>query len=190
VVTAWATVWWGGPVLRALTFGLCIGLFLGALALLDSGMPVVGLIVAVMTGLVCGPLNAARMNRYWPGAAEFTGGERVRIVRAARRGYPVDDDRLAPGVVGYSAGLQAAIDRTKSWRWLIWLVLTVALGLAVYDAVTGSILDTVASCIYLGLLAIELFWWPTRRRELLLNSALAAALAQRRVGEAPDGNTV
>jgi hypothetical protein len=63
------------------------------------------------------------------------------------------------------------------------VVLVVALGTAVFDALAGSVRETVASCVYLGLLAIELTWWPARRRELLLNSALAAALAKRVLDE-------
>jgi hypothetical protein len=187
VVAAWATVWRGGPAVRTLLLGLGVGVFLGALALLDSGMPLAAVLVAVITGAVFGPLTEARMRHYWPGADAFTGVERVRIVRAARRGYPVDGDRLADGVIDYSAGLRAAAERGQTYRWVVWLVLAVALGIAVYDAVNGSIRDTVASCVYLGLLTIELFWWPTRRRELLLNSALASALAG--AGRAPDGNT-
>ncbi|MCK0175205.1 hypothetical protein [Mycolicibacterium sp. F2034L] len=187
MVAAWATVWRGGRAVRCLLLGVVIGLFLGALAVLDSGVPLVGVIVAVVTGAVLGPFTEARMRHYWPGADAFTGAERVRIVRAARRGYPVDGDRLAGGVIDYSAGLRAAAEKSQTYRWVLWLVLAVALGVAVLDAATGSIRDTVASCVYLGLLAIELFWWPTRRRELLLNSALATALAS--AGRTPDGNT-
>jgi hypothetical protein len=181
VVTAWATVWRGGPVARAVLLGVVVGVLLGAQALLDSGMWLAAAIVAVVTGAALGPLAALRMSRYWPGATDFTGADRVRIVRAARRGYPIDDERLARGVVDYSAGLRAAVGKTHIYRWVIGLVLAVALGMAVFDAVTGSIRDTVASCVYLGLLAIELFWWPTRQRELLLNSGLATALAQQEI---------
>ncbi|MBO0676441.1 hypothetical protein JRC04_03070 [Mycolicibacterium sp. S2-37] len=187
MVAAWATVWRGGPAVRTLLLAVGIGVFLGALALLDSGMPLAAILVAVITGAVLGPLTESRLRHYWPGAAAFTGAERVQIVRAARRGYPVDGDRLARGVIDYSTGLRAAADRENTYRWVIWLVLAVALAIAVYDAASGSVRDTVASCVYLGLLAIELFWWPSRRRELLLNSALATALAG--VGRAPGGNT-
>lgn len=85
---------------------------------------------------------------------------------------------MAAGVVEYSAGLRAAAERLHPYRWVVWLVIVVALGTAAWDAVAGSVRETAASCVYLGLLAIDLFWWPARRRELLLNAALAAALAQ------------
>jgi hypothetical protein len=188
VVTAAATLWRGGFALRALIVGAGLGVLLGALALLDSGLPLAAAIVAVLTGPVLGVLTARRMERYWPGARDFTGPQRVTVVRAARRGYPVADERLARGVLQYSAGLRTAADQLRSHRWVIWLVLAVALGTAALDAATGSVRDAAASCVYLGLLAIELFWWPARRREILLNAALAGALAQRLIAEhAADG---
>lgn len=169
---------------RGLMICATAGLFFGALALLDSGLPVVGAVVFVVTGAAVGWSTTRRMSRFWPGASDFSGAERVAIVRGARRGYQVDNRRLAAGVIDYSAGLQAATERLYPYRWVVWLVLVVALGTAVLDAVTGSVRDTAASCVYLGLLAIELTWWPARRRELLLNAALATALA-RQVVDAP-----
>ncbi|MFS0898983.1 hypothetical protein [Mycolicibacterium litorale] len=177
-MTVPATGWRGGVLTRGLVIGATTGLFFGALALLDSGLLAVGAIVFVVTGAVLGGWTVRRMNRFWPGSAGFTGAERVAIVRAARRGYRVDDPRLAAGVVEYSAGLRAAAERLHPYRWVVWLVIVVALGTAAWDAVAGSVRETAASCVYLGLLAIDLFWWPARRRELLLNAALAAALAQ------------
>ncbi|MGE2714841.1 hypothetical protein ACQI4L_12335 [Mycolicibacterium litorale] len=185
-MTVPATGWRGGPVVRGLSIGLTTGLFFGALALLDSGLLVAGAIVFVVMGVAMGVTTVRRMNRYWPGSADFTGAERMTIVRAARRGYRVDDPRLAAGVVDYSAGLRAAAERLYPYRWVVWLVLVVALGTAAWDAVAGSVRETAASCVYLGLLAIELLWWPARRRELLLHSALAAALAQQVLEEPGD----
>lgn len=179
MVTAAATLWRGGFALRALIVGVGTGVVLGALALLDSGMPLAAVIVAVVTGPVFGVVSARRMQRYWPQGREFTGAQRVTVVRAARRGYPVADETLARGVLQYSAGLRTAAEGLRTYRWVIWLVLAVALGVAAVDAASGSVRDAAASCVYLGLLAIEVFWWPARRRELLLNSALAGALAQR-----------
>lgn len=178
-MTVPATGWRGGPLLRGLLIGAVAGLFVGALALLDSGLPVAGAIVFVVVGTVLGVSTTRRMSRYWPGARDFSSAERVTIVRAARRGYGVSDSRLARGVVDYGAGLRAAAERLHPYRWVVVLVLMVAIATTAVDALTGSVRETVASCAYLGLLAIELTWWPARRRELLLNSALATALAQR-----------
>jgi hypothetical protein len=36
----------------------------------------------------------------------------------------------------------------------------------------------VASCIYLALLGIELFWWPKRQEQLLSNADRAAEMAR------------
>ncbi|TDY08312.1 hypothetical protein [Mycolicibacterium litorale] len=185
-MTVPATGWRGGVLARGLLIGATTGLFFGALALLDSGLLVAGAIVFVVMGVAMGVSTSRRMSTYWPGAADFSGAERVTIVRAARRGYRVDDKRLAAGVVDYSAGLRAAAERLHPYRWVVWLVIVVALGSAAWDAVAGSVRETAASCVYLGLLAIELFWWPSRRRELLLNAALASALAQQALDEPGD----
>ncbi|KUI27834.1 hypothetical protein AU196_17720 [Mycobacterium sp. IS-1742] len=185
MMTVPATGWRGGPVGRGLLIGAVAGLFLGALALLDSGFLVVGAIVTVVTGAFLGTLTVRRMNRYWPGADELSPADRVTVVRAARRGYPVRDPRLARSVVDYDAGLRASAEPLDRYRWVLPLVLVVALVTAAVDAVTGSMRETVASCVYLGLLAIELTWWPARRRELLLNSALATALARQVLAEEP-----
>lgn len=164
---------------QTLLIGASAGLFFGALAVLDSGMILAGAIVFVVVGGFLGVSTVRRMDRYWPGARQFDTAERVTVVRAARRGDRVDDPRLARGVVDYAAGLHTAAERLHQYRWVVILLLVVAIATTVLDAVTGSVRETVASCVYLGLLAIELTWWPARRRELLLNSALATALAQR-----------
>jgi hypothetical protein len=45
--------------------------------------------------------------------------------------------------------------------------------------VYGSTRDAVASCVYLALLVIELFWWPKRQAQLLSNAERAAETARR-----------
>jgi hypothetical protein len=174
-----ASVWRGGSVGRALTIGGCVGVFFGALALLDSGIPLVGAIVFVILGTVYGIWMPRRMAQFWPGGWELTGAERVMVVRAARRGELVGDSRLARSVVEYSRGLHAAAENARSYRWLVWFVLAVALGSALWDTVFGSTRDAVASCVYLALLAIEVFWWPKRQAQLLSNADRAAEAARR-----------
>lgn len=77
-----------------------------------------------------------------------------------------------------SAILVVVILVTLPFRWLLWFVLTVAVGTAVWDTVFGSVRNGVASCIYLVLLLLELFWWPKRQRQLLANADRAADIAQ------------
>ena len=122
---------------------------------------------------------ARRMARYWPGARDLTGAERVTVVRAARRGELVGDARLARSVIDYSRGLHAAAEEARPYRWLIWFMLAVAAVLALWDTVYGSTRDAVASCVYLALLAVELFWWPKRQAQLLSNADRAAETARR-----------
>jgi hypothetical protein len=137
-----------------------------------------GVIVLVVVGAFYGIWMARRMARYWPGAKQLSGDERVTVVRAARRGERIDNARLAQAVVDYSSGMHAAAERARPFRWLLPLVLVVSLGTAVWDAVYGSWGNAAASAIYLALLLIELFWWPKRRDELLANGDRAADIAQ------------
>ena len=176
-VPAW--VWRRGSVSRALTIGGCVGVFFGALALLDSGIPLAAAIVFVILGTGYGISMARRMARYWPRATELTGAERVTVVRAARRGELVGDSRLARSVVDYSRGLHAAAEEVHPYRWLVWFVLAVAAVLALWDTVSGSTRDAVASCVYVVLVAIERFWWPKRQAQLLSNADRAAETARR-----------
>jgi hypothetical protein len=158
--------------------GGAVGIALGAMSWLDSGFLLSGVIVLVVVGAFYGIWMARRMARYWPGAKQLSGDERVTVVRAARRGERIDNARLAQAVVDYSSGMHAAAERARPFRWLLPLVLVVSLGTAVWDAVYGSWGNAAASAIYLALLLIELFWWPKRRDELLANGDRAADIAQ------------
>ena len=162
-----------------MTIGVCVGIFFGVLALLDSGMLPAALVVFVILGTFYGIWMARRMARYWPGAKHLSGAERVTVVRAARRGERIDDARFAQAVIDYSDGLRAAAEKARPYRWLVWLVLAVAAVLALRDTVFGSTRDAVASCLYVALLAIELFWWPKRQEQLLSNAERAEELARR-----------
>ena len=152
--------------------------FLRCAALLDSGIPLVAAIVFVILGTGYGIWMARRMARYWPGARDLTGAERVTVVRAARRGELVGDARLARSVIDYSRGLHAAAEESRPYRRLVWFMLAVAAVLALWDAVYGSTRDAVASCVYVALLAIERFWWPKRQAQLLSNADRAAETAR------------
>ena len=172
-----AFVWRGGFLRRALIIGGAVGGCLGALAWLDSGFLLAGVIVLGIVGIFYGIWMPRRMARYWPGSKELTGDERVAVVRAARRGERIDDARLAQPVIDYARGVHAA-ERARPWRWLLVFVLVVAVGTAVWDAVFGSWGNGVASGIYLVALLIELFWWPKRQAQLLANADRAAEMAR------------
>ncbi|MBX7432922.1 hypothetical protein JDV09_12505 [Mycobacterium sp. Y57] len=175
MVTLPAVVWRGGGVRRALTIGAVSGLTVGVLAWLDSGFVVGGLIVAVIVGGCFGLLMSRRMTRYWPGSARLSAAQRVAVVRAARRGERVPDARLSASVAECARGLHEAADDARPLRWLLLVVLVVAVAAAGWDAVFGSWGDLVASGIYLTALAAELLWWPGRQRRLLANADLAAS---------------
>jgi hypothetical protein len=160
-----------------MTLGVSAGLFFGALALLDSGMLLAAAVVFVLVGTGWGIVMARRMGRHWPGAGALTGAERVTVVREARRGGRISDPRLAQPVIDYRAGLHAAAERARAYRWIFWLVLTVAAAMAIWDTAAGSTRDAVASCVYLALLLAEVFWWPKRQAQLLANADRAAAWA-------------
>lgn len=94
------------------------GLFFGALALLDSGMLLARGVVFVVTGAFVGVWTVRRMNRYWSGADELSPADRVTVVRAARRGYPVGDPGLARGVLDYDTGLRASAEPLYRYGWV------------------------------------------------------------------------
>jgi hypothetical protein len=177
VVTVPAFIWRGGFFYRALTIGGTVGIALGALAWIDSGFLLSGVIVLVIIGVFYGIWMPRRMARYWPGAKQLSGEERVAVVRTARRGERIGEARLAQAVIDYSQGMNAAAEKGRPFRWVIPLVLVVGVGTAMWDAVFGSWGNAVASGIYLVLLLIELFWWPKRRDQLLADADRAADIA-------------
>jgi hypothetical protein len=177
VVTVPAFVWRGGFFRRALTIGATVGICLGALAWLDAGFLLSGVIVFLVNGVLFGIWMSRRMTRYWPGAKALSGDERVSVVRTARRGERIGDARLAQGVIDYSTGIHTAAEQGRPYRWLLVFILVVAMGTAGWDAVLGSWGNAVASGIYLVLGVIELFWWPKRRARLLANADRAADIA-------------
>ncbi|MGV0742638.1 hypothetical protein [Mycolicibacterium sp. XJ870] len=149
--------------------GTSAGLFFGVLAWLDSGFFLAGVVVLVIVGVFYGIWMARRMVRYWPAAKRLGGPDRIAVVRAARQGERLDDPRLAQAVVDYTRGMHAAAETARPLRWVLVIVLGVAVVTAVWDAAFGSIGNAVVSCIYLALLAIELFWWPKKQAQLLAN---------------------
>jgi hypothetical protein len=161
-----------------LTVSLGVGLFLSALAWLDSGMLLAGVIVFVILSTFYGIWMGRRMARYWPGAKALSGEERVTVVRTARRGERIGDARLAQAVIDYSRGMRAAAEQGRPFRWVVPLVLVVTVGTAVWDAVFGSWGNAVASGIYLVLLLLDVFWWPKRQEQLLANADRAAEMAR------------
>jgi hypothetical protein len=178
MVTVPAFVWRGGFLRRALIIGGAVGVSLAALAWIDSGILLAGVMVLVIVGLFYGIWMPRRMARYWPGAKQLDGDDRVTVARTARRGERIGDARLAQAVVDYSQGMHAADEKARPFRWVLPLVLVVGVGTAVWDTVFGSWGNAVASGIYLVLLLLELFWWPKRRDRLLADADRAAEIAQ------------
>jgi len=178
VVTVPAFVWRGGFFRRALIVGGSVGIALGALAWLDSGFLLSGVIVLVIVGVFYAIWMPRRMARYWPGAQQLSGDDRVTVARTARRGERLGDARLAQPLTDYSTGMHAAAEQARPFRCVIPPVLVVGVGTAVWDAAFGSWGNAVASFIYLVLLLIEVFWWPKRRDQLLANADRASGLAR------------
>jgi hypothetical protein len=177
VVTVPAFVWRGGFFRRAVTLGAALGISLGALAWIDSGMLLGGILAVFVTGLIYGIWIPRRMARYWPGAKQLSGEDRVTVARTARRGECIGDARLAQAVIDYSAGMHASAEQAKPYRWVVPLILVVGVGTTLWDSIFGTWGNAIASAIYLVALLIELFWWPKRRDELLANGDRAADIA-------------
>jgi hypothetical protein len=178
MVTVPARLWRFGPLVRGLLLGVGVGGVLGVLAWLDSGFWFAGVFVFVILGLFYGIWMTRRMSRYWPAAAQLNGPDRELVARAARDGQRVGDSRLAQSVVDYRDALHLTAADARPLRWLLWVVLVVAAGTAVWDAAFGSWGNAVVSVIYLAMLCLELFWWPKRQRQLLANADTAAVMAR------------
>jgi hypothetical protein len=183
MVTVPALVWRYGSVVRGLILGLGVGAPLAALAWLDSGMWPSALLVLVILVIFYGIWMSRRMARYWPGAENLSGEDRVTVVRAARHGRPIGDVRLAQSVIDYVRGLHAAAENGRPFRWVLPIVLVVGIGTAAWDAVFGSWGNAIASAIYLVLLLLELFWWPKRQEQLLVNADRAAEMARSSISD-------
>jgi hypothetical protein len=177
VVTVPAFVWRGGFFRRALIIGGGLGIVLGAMAWIDSGLLLGGILALFTTGLIYGIWIPRRMARYWPSAKQLSGEDRVTVARTARRGERIGDSRLAQAVIDYSEGMRASAEQAKPFRWVVPLILVVGVGTAVWDSIFGTWGNTIASAIYLVTLLAELFWWPKRRDELLANGDRAADIA-------------
>ena len=177
MVTVPAFVWRFGPALRGVILGLGVGGFLGALAWIDSGFLFVGLIAFATLFVFYGGWMSRRMTRHWPSAAQLSGSERERVASAARSGLRIDDQRLVPALTDYRDGLHEAAEESKPFRWVIWFVLVVAIGTAVFDGIFGSWGNLIVSVIYLVMLVGEVLWWPKRREQLLSNADRAAEIS-------------
>jgi hypothetical protein len=167
-IPAW--VWRFGVVVRALIAGLALGAFVGLLAWIGSGSAAAALTVMVLVTLVYGAFMARRMSRYWPGAKDLSGADRVAVVRAARSGRDIGDPRLARGVVDYRRALHRAAERFRLWWWLIALLGVVALGTAIVDTIFGPVREVVVSWLYFAFFPLEAWWWPRRQARLLANA--------------------
>jgi hypothetical protein len=189
VVTVPAFVWRGGFFRRALIIGAFLGLVLGAMAWIDSGLLLAGILTVIITGLIYGIWIPRRMARYWPGAKQLSGEDRVTVARTARRGERIGDPRLAPAVIEYSRGMHAAAQQAKPFRWVVPLILIVSVATALWDSIFGTWGNAIASAIYLVAFLVELFWWPKRRDELLSNGDRAADIAAHVVENRGAGQT-
>jgi hypothetical protein len=170
MLTVPAFVWRGGAFTRAVIVGLGAGVFLGLLAWLDSGLWFAALIVLGIITLIYGVWLGRRMVRYWPGASALTGEQRERVAGVTHWGGRIGDPALAQPVADFADGMHRAAEQGRPFRWVVPLVLAVAVGVAVWDSVFGSTRDMIASLLYLVLLGVELFWWPGRRDRLLANA--------------------
>jgi hypothetical protein len=175
-VPAW--VWRFGVILRALIVGPAVGAVLGLLAFFGSNTVLAGLVAFVIVTPLYGAMMARRMVKYWPGAKNLTGTDRVAVTRTVRSGRDIGDPRLAPEVIAYSRGLHAASEHSRLWWWLIVVLGVVALGAAIFDTITAPVGEAVVSWLYFAFFGIEAWWWPRRQAQLLANARRAEQSAR------------
>lgn len=169
MITVPAVVWRGDSAVRGVLTGTCLGLFFGGVAWLDSGMWLAGVVVLVVLGVGSGVWMARRMVRYWPSAGELTGAQRHTVADSVRHGRAVDT-ALAHAALDYRRGLHAVADHHRPVRWLIVVLLVIAVAVAAWDAVNGSWGNVVASLIYLLIIGFEVVGLPRWQRRLLANA--------------------
>jgi hypothetical protein len=157
---------------------LAFGIVLGVLTMISSNNILSGGVAIVVITLVFAPLMARRMSKFWPGAGDLSGPDRVAVVRAARGGHAIGDPRLAPAVIEYGHGLRKAGEHVLLARWLIVALGAVALVVAIADTILSPPGEAVVSWLYFAFFPVELLWWPRRQARLLVNVEKAAELAR------------
>jgi hypothetical protein len=185
VVTVPAWVWRFPRFVGALIVGLVFGVVLGFLALISSNSVLSGAVAVVVITLIYGLIMARRMSKFWPGAKDLNGADRVEVARATRGGHDIGDARLAPAVIEYSQGLRAA-GTGRLTRWLILLLAAVALGVAIADSIFSPPGEAVVSWLYFAFFPVELLWWPRREAKLLANAQRAEESASKLLAQQAD----
>jgi hypothetical protein len=182
VVLPW-WLWRGGPVWRAVIIAAGAAILFGAFAFGDSGSALAAVAAALVVGPFTGITNARRTVKFWPGAADLTGADRVSAVRAARRGQTIGEPRLASAVIGYAAGLRAARAEARRFWWVLWLFAAVSVAFAVADTMFGPTRVAVVSWLVVGFFVVELLWWPHRQAVLVSNAEQAEKSARQLLGD-------
>jgi hypothetical protein len=158
--------------------GLAVALALALLALIGSNSALAGVVAFVVIWTIYSVITARRMSRFWPGAKDLSGVDRVAAARAARRGHDIGDVRLAPAVVEYSRGLRDANEHVLLPRWLMLLLALVALVVAVADSVWSPPGEAIVSWLYFAFFPVELLWWPRIAARLIANAERAEESAK------------
>jgi uncharacterized membrane protein len=182
-VPAW--VWRFPPFVRALIVGLAFGVVLGILAMISANSVLSGTVAIVVITLIFAPLMARRMSKFWPGAKELSGVDRVAVARAARGGRDIGDPRLAPAVIEYIRGLHSAREHVLLARWLIILLAVVTLGVAIADTIFSPPGEAVVSWLYFAFFPVELLWWPRIAARLVANAERAEEAARELLTQQP-----
>ena len=175
-VPAW--VWRFGPFVGGVIVGFAVALALALLALIGSNSAMAGVIAFVAIWVIYSVIMARRMSKFWPGAQNLSGVDRVAAARAARSGHDVGDVRLATAVISYSRGLRDASEHVLLPRWLMLLLALVALVVAVADSIFSPPGEAVVSWLYFAFFPMELLWWPRIAARLIANAARAEELAK------------
>jgi hypothetical protein len=163
--------------------GVPVGTFLAALAFAESGLVLGAVVTFVVISIFYGIMMARRMSQFWPAGKDLSGGDRVAVARAARRGHDIDDARLAPAAIEYGGGLREAREPARRWQWMVWLGAAAVLVLAVLDSISGPPRTAAVSWLFVVLFAVESFWWPRAQDRLLVNAERTGESARRALSQ-------
>jgi hypothetical protein len=159
----WEGRWLAGP----LTYGVWVGLVVGAGQWAVFGSAAQGIGTGLLTAVVVGGFMARWRRRVWPRGGQLSSSDRAAVVRAVRHGERVPDPRLGPEVLAYASVVGDAAERSWRDRWALWLCLAMTSGWAAYATVAGQVRSAA-------------YWWVLTAACLAARWRMPRVLEQRR----------
>jgi signal peptidase I len=135
-------------------------------------------------GAAMGAFGAYHAWHQWPGAANLAAADRLKVVRAVRRGEGIDDARLAPAVLEYAASVRRTQERERRRAWFVWLIAAGTLAVALANTISKSFSKAAVWWLLVAFWAAFFIWLPRRRARLIASAKRAEDAAKKLVPQA------